>query len=110
MSLYQIDEPKVHNYRKMLEKFGEENETLQGLVEIGRREELLIFIAKVRSIQDQFAQEQFTLDGISEKLLERAERINAKRGVNEELKDISENIDQSISECIRMGLFRKIIN
>lgn len=105
MSLYQIDEPKVHNYRKMLEKFGEENETLQGLVEIGRREELLLFISRVREIQ-----EQFTLDEMSEKLLDIAKKVNSECGLNEGLKEVSENIEQSISECVRMGLFRKIIN
>ena len=105
MSLYQIDEPKVHNYRKMLEKFGEENETLQGLVEIGRREELLLFISRVREIQ-----EEFTLDEISEKLLDIAKKANSECGLNEGLKEVSENIEQSISECVRIGLFRKIIN
>lgn len=100
MSLYQIDEPKVHNYRKMLEKFGEENETLQGLVEIGRREELLLFISRVREIQ-----EQFTLEEIYEKVLD-----NLKLGLKENLEELTENIEQSISECVRMGLFRKIIN
>lgn len=100
MSLYQIDEPKVHNYRKMLEKFSEENETLQGLVEISEREDLLMFIAKVRGIQ-----EQFTLEEISEKVLD-----NLKLGLKENLEEITEKIEQSISECVRMGLFRKIIN
>lgn len=100
MSLYQIDEPKVHNYRKMLEKFGEENETLQGLVEIGRREELLLFISRVREIQ-----EQFTLEEIYEKVLD-----NLKLGLKENLEELTEKIEQSISECVRMGLFRKIIN
>lgn len=100
MSLYQIDEPKVHNYRKMLEKFSEENETLQGLVEISEREDLLMFVAKVRGIQ-----EQFTLEEISEKVLD-----NLKLGLKENLEEITEKIEQSISECVRMGLFRKIIN
>ena len=100
MSLYQIDEPKVHNYRKMLEKFSEENETLQGLVEISEREDLLMFVAKVRGIQ-----EQFTLEEIYEKVLD-----NLKLGLKENLEEITEKIEQSISECVRMGLFRKIIN
>lgn len=105
MSLYQIDEPRVHNYRKMLEAFSEENETLQGLVEISRREELLLFIEKVREIQ-----EQFTLDEITEKLLDKVKNVNSKYWLNEDLKNVSENIDQSVNECIRTGLFRKIIN
>lgn len=101
LSLYFIDEPRVHSYRKMLESFKEEVETLEGLVEIGKREEILDFVSEARKIS-----EQFTLEKINDELFEEAIHNNSKLDLEEK----REHISELINECVNSGLFRKIIN
>lgn len=101
LSLYFIDEPRVHSYRKLLEAFKEDVETLEGLVEVGKREEILDFVSEVRKIS-----EQFTLIEISEILFKKTIHSNSKLDLEEK----NEHISELIEECINSGLFRKTID
>ena len=101
LSLYFIDEPRVHSYRKLLEAFKEDVETLEGLVEVGKREEVLNFVSEARKVS-----EQFTLEGIGNALFEKTIHSSSKLDIKEK----NEHISELIEECVNSGLFRKIIN